>query len=350
MRRINFSIILLCVLFFSSPYTVYAHYDRAYWNEEEATTKFTEQYQDWMKTISDDCLLSNISIPGTHDTMAHSRSLLFVDNTRTQSMNLEQQLLSGIRYLDIRLKYEERGLFSIYHGPIYLGYDFDDVLSTVKKFLSSNPSETVLMRVKQENSNASDPEMWKLFDQYDNKYKGLFWNYSFSRIDNPKLGDVRGKVVILSDIWGLKQGMPYSMLPKQDKYHLSTNWDLYSKWQYIREEIDLANTLEDNLIHLNYLSGSGGVFPYFVASGHINPGTRSDRLSTGLTEPTFKNKYPDFPRTARLGVFATISFEGTNVLTADYLYNNAISRSGIIVADFPGERLIDAVIQCNYRK
>ena len=124
---------------------------------------------------------------------------------------------------------------------------------------------------------------------------------------------------------------------------------LYQKWEDVKSQIEYSNTKSENDITLNYLSGSGGVAPFFVASGHISPSTYSSRLSTGLTEPGFISSYPDFPRTGRWGIFATISFEGTNTLVADYLKKQQVSHAGIVVADFPGERLIDGIIQCNYR-
>lgn len=87
--------------------------------------------------------------------------------------------------------------------------------------------------------------------------------------------------------------------------------------------------------------------PYFVASGHSNPATGAPRLATGLTEPGFKSYYPDFPRVDWLGVFATIAFEGTNTLTADFIERNNLKYTGIVAADFPGDRLIKNIIKLN---
>lgn len=324
---------------------VYAHEDTAYWHEEAATAL---PQMDWMSRLPDDRLLVDISMPGTHDTMAFSRHLFGGDITRTQTMSLEQQLQSGIRYLDIRVSYDN-GIFYCYHGDVWLGYTFDDVLQTVQTYLQNHPSETILMRFKQEHSHVSDPEMWQLFTQYDERYPNLIWDRWKAATENPQLADVRGKVVILADVFNLPKGIVYKNLPKQDNYHLNTNWDLHHKWETIKAELERTNGQRNQQIRLNYLSGSGGSFPYFVASGHVTPSTYGSRLSTGLTEPAFRGYYPDFPRVARLGKLATIAFEGTNTLTADYLTEHAITRAGIVVADFPGQRLIEAVISCNFK-
>ena len=319
----------------------YAHYDTAYWNDGT----LAQNKPSWMASLDDSRRLSELSLPGTHDTMAHKSNLLGLDITRTQTMNLQQQLQSGIRVLDIRLYYNSSNEFTIHHGSVYTGYNFDDVMTTVKQFLAENPSEVVLMRLKQEQSSASNAEMKTLFDRYYDQYNEVFYQ---GGSQNPTVGETRGKCVILSDVLSLNQyGINYRNLKVQDNYHLNTNWDLYSKWEKVKEHIIKANNSDSSDIYMNYLNGSGGSFPYFVASGHSSPGTSASRLATGLTEPGFSSYYPDFPRVARLGVFATIAFEGTNTLTADYLTNNNISYCGIIMADFPGERLINSVINRN---
>lgn len=300
-----------------------------------------------MSDLDDAMTLSQLSLPGTHDSMAHKSNLLGLDITRTQTMDLWTQLTSGIRVLDIRLYYEPDGqTFTIHHGLVDVGYDLDDVLTTVQRFLQENPSEVVLMRLKQEQSSASDAQMKERFDTYYNRYLNLFY---CGGKENPTVGEMRGTCVILSDVWSLNQyGINYRTINVQDSYNLTTNWDLYSKWEKIKAQVNLTNQSDGSGIYMNYLSGSGGSFPYFVASGHSSPGTGAQRLVTGLTEPWFHNYYPDFPRGAWFGRFATIYFEGMNTLTADYLTQQNIQRCGIVMADFPGERLINAIIDCNF--
>lgn len=345
----SFFVVVILGVFLMFPLTVYAHYDRAYWHEEQETTQFVEQYVDWMITVPDSVQLSDLSIPGTHDTMAYNNHLIFGDISRTQSMTLEQQLRSGIRYLDIRLNHKGDH-FQLHHGSIDLGYNFDDVMRKIIVFLQKYPTETVFMRVKQEYSSRNDLEMLELFTKYYKKYEDFFWDKELSAVpDNPPLSELRGKVLIFSDVYSIRYGINYRDVLKQDSYYLGTNWDLYSKWEAIKSQVINSNSEDQERITMNYLSGSGGVMPYFVASGHTNPDTYGNRLSTGLTEPGFKSYYPDFPRTGRIGGLATISFEGMNSLTADYLSEKMVKRAGIIVADFPGERLINEVIQCNYK-
>ena len=322
----------------------FAHYDTAYWSELGTT----QNRSNWMDWIPDSMHLSELSLPGTHDTMTGGVGLIGHDIARTQSMSLYNQLVSGIRVLDIRAKYNGDS-FPIHHGSIKLGMDFDFVLSVVQDFLRKNPTESVFMRFKQEDSSASDVEMEILFKKYYDKYKDIFW-VNTNESNDPQMGEFRGKLVLLADVLSLeKYGLSYRDIDKQDAYHLNTNWDLYAKWEKIKVQINKSNKGVDT-IYMNYLSGSGGSFPYFVASGHSSPGISAGRLITGFTEPGWKGIYPDFPRGAYFGVIATIYFEGTNTLTADYLKKYKISLAGMVMADFPGERLINAIIDCNLIK
>lgn len=344
--KFNKKIIILVATFMSFflSTNVSAHYDTAYWNEgTRAQTR-----SGWMDWLPNDRRVSELTLPGTHDSMAWRPNLPGADITRTQTMNLYDQLMSGIRVLDIRVKYDNGTSFPVHHGVVYLGADFGDVLETIKKFLASNPTEAVFMRFSQEASSASDSEMQRLFVKYYKKYQDIFYK---GGSQNPTVGEIRGKLVFISNVLSLNNyGLNYRDIDKQDDYYLSTNWDLYGKWEKVKKQINRSNSKTyTNQIYMNYLSGSGGSFPYFVASGHVSPGTGADRLATGLTEPGFWYQYPDFPRGSWFLVFATIYFEGTNTLTADYLENNKISRGGMIMADFPGERLINNIIACNLR-
>ena len=329
------SVILNFGTFCSEAKTPKKNYNSGYYYSHGVSGAVSNK-KNWMAFIDDDKYISELSVPGTHDTMANYE---LTNMVRTQSMSLMGQLESGIRYLDIRCNYSD-GKFKINHGPIGLKYDFDNVLTTVTNFLKENPTESVFMRVKQEHSKKSDHDFHLKLKEYVDKYKSYFWENN--KTDNPKLGDVRGKIVVFNDVWRSDIGLEYSSIRIQDNYNLDTNWSLYYKWEDIKKHLDEARKGSKEKIYMNYLSASGGVFPYFVASGQSSPEMSAPRLSTGLAGPVFKNKYPDFPR----GDVEDILFEGTNILTTANIANNA-GRVGIVVADFPGKGLIDTVISKN---
>lgn len=83
---------------------------------------------------------------------------------RNQRMTLMDQLLSGIRFLDIRARLYQ-GDFAIHHDLVYLKKNFDDVLRETTDFLRAHPSETVYMRLKQEYSTESDAAFTSRFEE-----------------------------------------------------------------------------------------------------------------------------------------------------------------------------------------
>lgn len=169
--------------------------------------------ESWMSQLSDGALLRELTIPGTHN----SGALHGGPWTECQNTPIAEQLASGIRFLDIRCRLFE-GSFTIHHGPSYQHLNFDDVLGTCRDFLAARPSETVLMRVKQEYSEESAERFRVVFDDY---LDGRGWRSLFRLEPSlPALGEARGKVVLLGDSDGLP-GVRYgdgALFDIQDDY------------------------------------------------------------------------------------------------------------------------------------
>ncbi|HET9143936.1 phosphatidylinositol-specific phospholipase C [Actinophytocola sp.] len=303
---------------------------------------------DWMRSLSGTRSLSSLSVPGTHDTGA---SVAGGDITLTQSMNLATQLSSGIRAWDIRLGKDGSGRLKIYHGISRQGQDFEnDVLATVDRFLRAHPGETVLMRIQHETGPTAgfDTAVKAGLDRFPARvYRGAS--------NNPRLADIRGKIVVLQNFSsGMRFGIPWNSLRIQDAYHLTTNWDLANKWRAIKTQLGAAQTGPATAIYVNFLSGSGGSFPYFVASGHSSPGTGAPNLLTGWTRGIINtcgrsaNCIPEYRSVNCFLGTCSVAFEGTNAMTMnDVLGRPRSARLGIVYADFPGRGLISAIINHN---
>lgn len=304
----------------------------------------------WLTSLRDNVLLSELSIPGTHDTMAFYGG----DLAQTQSMSLPNQLQSGIRVLDIRCR-NVRNRFPIYHGMVSQRVFFEEVLDMVVDFLKKNPGETVLMRVKEEHTPVQPtrpfPEVFR--QVYWERYKDYMYEER-QHHTNPTLGEMRGKIVILQDFPDpvYRYGLAYLSFSIQDNFRLRNNWALHDKWLAVRNHLNAAENGHRATKFMNYLSGAGGtgdsVFPYFVASGHSNPRTGAPRLSTGRTTiGRWRRSWPYFPRVSCAGSWCTIAFEGTNILTYERLVTVYKNRVGVIMSDFPGAGLINRTIELN---
>ncbi|EOQ00432.1 phosphatidylinositol-specific phospholipase C [Bacillus cereus] len=298
----------------------------------------------WMQSLVKDSIkLSELSIPGTHGSTAlYGKTAIDEDWTRNQRMSITTQLNSGIRYLDIRAR-RTGDSFAMHHGPVYQHKMFGDILNEVTIFLQQNPSETVLMRLKEEHDAESGSKSFEeIMTKYWNDYQQYFWKPGSS--NNPTLDEVRGKIVILQNFSSsAKFGVDYNSLKVQDQYEVRMN-GMYDKWLAIKNHMNHAKN-DQQSIYLNYLSGTGGgtgVKPWFLASGYESRNTNSNMEFLTTFNPWL---YPDWPR---IGPYNDVYYGGTNILfTASIKLHK--EHVGIVAADFPGKGFIKSIIELNDR-
>ncbi|MFJ8119650.1 phosphatidylinositol-specific phospholipase C domain-containing protein [Bacillus mycoides] len=317
-----------------------------YWYSESRPTINA----DWMKYLPGKTKISELSIPGTHGSIArHGKTVFDEDFVRNQRMTISTQLEAGIRYLDIRAR-RTGSSFAMHHGAVYQKLMFGDVLNQIQAFLRTNPSETVLMRLKEEHDPEPSSQSFEdIFTRYKNDYGNLFWTYTSS---NPTLDAVRGKIVLLQDFSSSSDyGIRYSSLTIQDQYDVkgSTPDAMYGKWTAVKRHLTAADNSNRSQIYLNYLSGTGGgeatlkgTYPWFIVSGHL---ARDGSKGAKMIQERRTDKWPDFPR----GYYGQVFYGGTNILTAEFISKLNLSHVGIIAADFPGGPLINNVIRLNDR-
>ncbi|MCR5217652.1 phosphatidylinositol-specific phospholipase C [Treponema sp.] len=271
----------------------------------------------WMSQISDSAQVSAISIPGTHDSGATYESVY--GTAKCQSLSITDQLEAGVRYLDIRCRnYEDA--FVIHHGSVYQHLNFDDVLTACQTFLSENPTETIIMSVKEEYDAYGNSKSFEtVFLEYMDSYSDLFWTHSYI----PSLGDVRGKIVLLrrfsastwplglnaSSGWGdnTTSTISYSncTLRIQDSYKVGSN---SNKWSTITSLFNEALSGSSSTLYLNYTSG------YKSFLGIPNIRYVSNTINSNLSS----------------------------------YFADASGRYGTVIMDFATEDLAEAVYQTNF--
>ena len=178
-----------------------------------------------MSLIPDSEPLVQMSIPGTHDSAADTCH--FCDNnhdknldeawTKCQDMNITEQLESGIRFFDIRVRRvsgnhihqgdpepdrQNGWAFAMYHGPVFLRKYFGrDVLKPVMEFLSKYPSEGVLFRMKDEfRAERGAPEAQQIFAGYRTDFAAeqiLISDTFKGECNLTTMQDLRGKIRVI---------------------------------------------------------------------------------------------------------------------------------------------------------
>ncbi|MET9419583.1 phosphatidylinositol-specific phospholipase C [Streptomyces sp. NPDC006540] len=216
--------------------------------------------QDWMAGPADSTPLQRLTIPGTHDSGARFGGLW----SECQNTTIAEQLDSGIRFLDIRCRVTG-GSFAIHHGPSYQNMMFGDVLVACRDFLAAHPSETVLMRVKQEYSEDSDATFRAIFDDYLDR-RG--WRPLFRIGDGiPVLGEARGRVVLLGDNGGLP-GVRYA---DGAWFDIQDDWNALPDPKYRKIEAHFRKAVQQpGKLFVNYVSTSAYLPPRWN-SDNLNP-------------------------------------------------------------------------------
>ncbi|WP_445519220.1 phosphatidylinositol-specific phospholipase C [Streptomyces sp. NEAU-174] len=220
--------------------------------------------QDWLSAIADATPVQRLTLPGTHDSGARFGGPW----TECQNTAIADQLAGGIRFLDIRCRAFDNA-FPIHHGAFYQHLNFDDVLGACRSFLSAHPSETVLMRVKQEYSEESAAEFRRIFDSYldDKGWRPLF------RLDStlPTLGQARGRVVLLADSDNMP-GVRYgdgALFDIQDDYMAEP----IGKYPKIEAQFRKA-AAQPGKLFMNYVS-TAALLPPRSNADRLNPRVKS---------------------------------------------------------------------------
>lgn len=223
----------------------------------------------WMDCISSNIKISQLSIPGTHESGATQGIAM----AKCQSTGIRAQLDAGVRALDIRI-YKD---MSIYHGIIYMGKDLNDVMADIKNFLNDNPSEFLIISIKDENGSGGE-QAWT--DQVKPILQNTGkWAESLAPQDFT-VQQLRGKFVIIRrygyiysgaitpgtwpDDWYLTSasGTPPLMIQDAYSYDGSVNSKIENKWTYITNFFNHArnNSINNGIVYLNYTSAVSGIF------------------------------------------------------------------------------------------
>jgi 1-phosphatidylinositol phosphodiesterase len=224
------------------------------------------ELNNWMSYLSEDRYVSDFSIPGTHESCTESLR----PPGRCQKLTYSEQLLMGTRFLDVR-GVHSKGHIAISHDIDYTGFFFGDVQNNCIAFLKANPSECILMSVKDE-IDGTDPV--GTYEERFLKYiePADISPYWYIGTSIPKLKDVRGKIVLLRRFNGtvgldIKTGWknneksisvnaPPINCSHQDFYKLGVSDSKETKWQAIDAMLTLSisPTRQADRLFLNFTS------------------------------------------------------------------------------------------------
>ena len=120
----------------------------SYYKIKDVSDFDTTETSCWMKNLKDEALITELVIPGSHDSSTYSMSPdtgnnLIAKAAQTQDLNIYGQLKLGARSLDIRGT-DVFGKVVTHHGVVN-GCEVSEVLRDIIKFSEENPSEVVIL-------------------------------------------------------------------------------------------------------------------------------------------------------------------------------------------------------------
>jgi len=172
--------------------------------------------ENWMASIHDSTSMGALTIPGTHISGADVNHLsgTELNDYTTQQFTIGDQLNMGVRFLDLRVGFDESlnsGGLSLYtdeirdlymNPDVYLNQSFRTVLEGIKGFLDVYQTETVILLIRQVHSQFNPVEFWQ-WVAADLDYAGI----ATDRIINynphtdaalPLISACRNKILLIS--------------------------------------------------------------------------------------------------------------------------------------------------------
>lgn len=196
-RRIFIFIIILALLGLYSVMWVGAFGNPFKYNSMQSKKAGTEN---WMSKIEGSKSLSQINIPGTHDSATKNISPAWF--LKDQNSTIKTQLKNGYRYLDIRVKLNKtEDTLLLCHNigscrtsiwPWSKKITLPQLVADVKEFLLANPEETVILCIKPEKTSDNERTIVSLIQKLVNEDSGLWYTKNYI----PVLENVRGKIVL----------------------------------------------------------------------------------------------------------------------------------------------------------
>ncbi len=164
----------------------------------------------WMSVYANQTLLRHMTLPGSHDAGVYddptdpaNRPLVRKAGPKSwgicHSLSIYNQACAGVRYFDIRIDKYENSVWRASHdkwGFGTWGATADKILEDMMQFLDENPSEFLIYKVTHTGDKTYIETMMRRLRRYTLD-RGVLTLSNHALLTNVKLGDVRGKIILL---------------------------------------------------------------------------------------------------------------------------------------------------------
>lgn len=292
-------------------------------------------FEKWMSYIKDDAKITKIAMPGTHNSGTKGMHRF----ARCQNGTLFEQFQHGVRYFDIRLRADKKGV-RIAHG-ILKGMPAREAFASFKKILDSSDEFLIISIQTYMNQkvgpfklsyNGNTDETDALISEYLEPEKYALTD--FDDIRNVTMGDIR------------KSGKKYIIINEKEEYKYSVKGPMLGPWDPNIFGMKPEKFVTENLKFLKNLESEG--FFWFQTQQTPNPGTE-----VGMTWPDDLEKMskPLFPSMMKQvaddpGMLEKVNIVAGDFMTADLMKAKIILNLNLlkgIVKDELKEEYISAI-------
>lgn len=265
----------------------------------------------WMRWISDEILIENLSIPGTHNSGTSTINTFIISAfAKCQERRISEQVRDGIRFLDIRINNDSE--LKIGHGVANAEINFGNVLSDCVDFLKENPTEFLLMLIEINEGNW-DAAMAERVNQTINNVSEFIFDFENSAANLPtKVADARGKIVLLKRSAACPMG--YFVPFQNNKNFVSNRFNVSDCYEVAVEE-------KQQFVAENLKKAMASTAEFYL--------TYNSRAFEGLKTPR------DFA-------------DSLNPWLRDLIKGKNDTKLGVIALDFYTQELCEAIILSNF--
>jgi hypothetical protein len=262
------------------------------------------QMYDWMSSIDSTRLLSQITMPGSHDAgiftdEATSKGMVSKSSAVCQDVNVYEQCIAGSRFFDIRLKASSDGIRTYHLSAIggALGQSSESILSNVYTFLERNPSELVILRFTKPKGE-SDEIVKSLL--HSSLKKRLYTSSTFKNFARSPISELRGKALCVFEPESFKSLRPQDGLHPFCRYGGGkTQYGIVACGKYSNSAA-LREVIDGQVGKIDEHAGHSSLDHLFVLywTQTFNPGHifKKGRFKTDIRGLAFKARNPDKER------------------------------------------------------
>lgn len=292
----------------------------------------------WMSAVPDSTKLSNMSIPGTHDSCTQNVDMRYI--FQCQDASIATQLKYGYRYLDMRLVLEKRSgqetlvlkhniaRCKVSDSPFSRTLTLDDVLCDVYAFLDAHPTETVILCMKAENSKDDVADVQSVLYEAISREPDRW----YLKNEIPTMGEVRGKIVLATRF--------------DDKLPVGfEHCGLYFGWEDQGDRTILADPTADSVINDRETLYVQDRYNYDVDDKITAIHTCLD--NSRAADDTF---FLNFTSTSGSGAVGHPKEYAKHINLDLYDYDwQAGTAYGIVIVDFAPKKIAEKIYQTNFQ-